>query len=483
MKAWFFIVNCLLLGQGQSDCRQRIAEVLHNLGHELICCDHIDDAKSLLLQKQPGLVIITYIDKDIVRYIDWGINNKTHPAVWAAVLDHEPDVSLKQLIASGFDDLITPPLTDFRLASRLHFIIRHAKLRLEHTYIEKALAESNARISAVMETTVDGIITINDRGIIQSFNQAAEHIFGYSRHEAIGQNVSILMPSPHKEEHDGFIRSYHETGHRKIIGIGREVKGQRKNGDIFPLELAVSEIHPNGERTYTGVIRDISSRRHLEKQILATSEQERRRIGQDLHDGLGQMLTGIGLITQNLSRQLESKGLKEAQEVTEIMGLIKEADQQARTLARTLIPFELDNGGLKTALNRLGDNINLLFGLQCTVEEVGEVPVVEEHVTGHFYRIIQEAMNNAARHSKATQIKVSIAGNAQQIRVRIQDNGVGINEHSNNGSGMGLRIMKYRAEVIGASLEVRRGTENGTVVTCTVPLDTHEQASPQLKAS
>ncbi len=471
-------MKCLLLGQGQPDCRKRIAEVLKDFGHVLDCCDRIDDAKALLQNRHHGLIIITYIDKDILRFVDWGIHNNSRPAIWAAVLDHEPEVSVKQLIASGFDDLITPPLSDFRLASRLHFIIRHAKLRLEHSYIEKALAESSARVSAVMETTVDGIITIDEKGIIQSFNQAAERIFGYSRHEAIGQNVSILMPSPHREEHDGYIRSYHETGHRKIIGIGREVKGQRKFGEIFPLELAVSEIHPNGERTYTGVIRDISSRRQLEQEILATSEQERRRIGQDLHDGLGQMLTGIGLITQNLARQLETRGIEEARDVSEVVSLIKEADQQARTLARTLIPFELDNGGLKTALNRLGDNIKLLFGLQCTVEEVGDVPVVQAHVAGHFYRIIQEAMNNAARHSKATQIKVSIAGNAHQIRVRIQDNGVGINENSNNGSGMGLRIMKYRAEVIGSSLEVRRGTENGTVVTCTVPLEAHGTVHP-----
>lgn len=476
-------MKCLLLGQGQPDCRQRITEVLQAFGHGLDCCDHIDGAKAFLQNEQPGLIISTYIDKDILRFVDWGIHNNSWPAIWAAVLDHEPEVSVKQLIASGFDDLITPPLTDFRLASRLHFIIRHAKLRLEHTHIEKALAESSARVSAVMETTVDGIITIDEKGIIQSFNQAAERIFGYSRHEAIGQNVSILMPSPHREEHDGFIRSYHETGHRKIIGIGREVKGRRKNGEIFPLELAVSEIHPNGERTYTGVIRDISSRRQLEQEILVTSEQERRRIGQDLHDGLGQMLTGIGLITQNLARQLETKGIKEARDVSEVVSLIKEADQQARTLARTLIPFELDNGGLKTALNRLGDNIKLLFGLQCTVEEVGDVPVVQAHVAGHFYRIIQEAMNNAARHSKATQIKVSIAGNTHQIRVRIEDNGIGINEKPNNGSGMGLRIMKYRAEVIGSSLDVRRGTENGTVVTCTVPLEAHPPAHPPLKVS
>ena len=311
----------------------------------------------------------------------------------------------------------------------------------------------------MVNTTVDGIITINEHRIIQSYNRAAEDIFGYTADEVIGENVNVLMPSPYREEHDGYVNSYHETNHKKIIGIGREVRGLRKNGETFPMELAVSEIKNSPHRAYTGIVRDISVRRELELQLLQTSEEERRRIGQDIHDGLGQMLTGIGLIAQNLARSLKSKNEQDAEAVFELVELIKNADQQARAIARTLIPIELENGGLKAASLRLGANIESLYGPACTFEETGDIPEMPASVTTHFFRIIQEAMGNAARHSKAKQISITIAGNKNKIRARIQDNGIGIQFSHLNGRGMGLRIMQHRANVIGATLDIRRGSK------------------------
>ncbi|HEY5564089.1 MAG TPA: PAS domain S-box protein, partial [Rhodothermia bacterium] len=164
---------------------------------------------------------------------------------------------------------------------------------------QAALRASEHRVRSILNTAVDAIITVNERGIIETFNRAAEQIFGYSESEVIGVNVSVLMPSPYREEHDTYMRNYLETGEAKIIGIGREVKGRRKEGSLFPLELAVSEVTIEGRRIFTGVIKDVSDRRRLEKEILRISEQEQQRIGQDLHDGLGQMLTGIGLLSQH----------------------------------------------------------------------------------------------------------------------------------------------------------------------------------------
>jgi len=340
---------------------------------------------------------------------------------------------------------------------------------VERSRTEQALRESEAKARAVVETTVDGIITIDERARIQSFNDAAEEIFGYDEEDVLDENVKMLMPSPYHEEHDGYMRSYHETGRRRIIGIGREVTGLRKDGSTFPMDLAVSEVQLGDRQLFTGIVRDISERRRLEKEILNISEQERRRIGQDLHDGLGQMLTGIGLLGQNVTRQLEKEDHPLADEVAEITDLVKEADQYARDLSRGLTPVDVDANGLSQALQRLSDNAVRLFDVPCTFDEVGTALVHDSTTATHLYRIAQEAVSNAVRHGDATRIKISLASGADQIRLRIQDDGVGFNPEDIDGPGMGVHIMNYRARIVGGNLEISSEPGEGTVVTCTLP--------------
>jgi sigma-B regulation protein RsbU (phosphoserine phosphatase) len=143
---------------------------------------------------------------------------------------------------------------------------------------ERAVLESEARIRAIVETAADGIITINERGIIDTCNPAVEKMFGYSREEMIGRNVSLLMPSPEREQHDGYLAKYSQTRQRKIIGAGREVRGRRKDGTVFPLDLTVSETQLGDRCFFTGIVRD-ATLRHLqlqaEKDLAATHEQLR----------------------------------------------------------------------------------------------------------------------------------------------------------------------------------------------------------------
>jgi two-component system CheB/CheR fusion protein len=346
---------------------------------------------------------------------------------------------------------------------------RRVRRRRERVRTELALRESEAKARAIVETTVDGVITIDERGQIESFNDAAEDIFGYTEEEVMGENVKVLMPSPYHEEHDGYIRSYHETGRRQIIGIGREVTGQRKDGSTFPMDLAVSEVHLGDRLLFTGIVRDITERRRLEKEILDVTEQERRRIGQDLHDGLGQMLTGIGLLSQNLARQLAQHDRPEADDAAEITDLIREADQYARDLARGLTPVDLEASGLVAALERLVANAERLFDIECVFEEVGSALVHDGTTATHMYRIAQEAVSNAVRHGQAERIKISLAAGARQTRLRIQDDGIGFPETTGDGPGMGVHIMEYRARIVGGTLDISSTMGEGTTVTCTLP--------------
>jgi PAS domain S-box-containing protein len=341
---------------------------------------------------------------------------------------------------------------------------------LAYKQVVQARRESEAQARAILETTVDGIITIDAEGTIESFNPAAETIFGYDEEEVIGNNVKMLMPPPYREEHDEYLRSYHETGRRNIIGIGREVTGRRKDGSTFPMDLAVSEVELDDRTIFTGIVRDISERRRLEKEILNVSEEERRRIGQDLHDGLGQMLTGIGLLSQDVARQLDDEGHERADDMVEITEHIKEADQYARDLSHGLIPVDVDANGLPEALRRLTKNAERLFDVECEFQEVETAHVHDNTTASHLYRIAQEAVNNAVRHGDADHIRIALAAGDEQIRLQVRDDGSGFDaDDTADSDGMGVRIMNYRARIVGGTLDMNSTLGEGTVVTCTLP--------------
>ncbi len=162
--------------------------------------------------------------------------------------------------------------TDERLIDELTQLRRRVPeleaLEAEREKAEEALRESEARTRSILNTTVDGIITITERGIVESLNPAAERIFGYCAAEVIGQNVKMLMPEPYRSEHDGYIGNYTRTGEAKIIGIGREAVGRRKDGSTFPMDLAVSATRLDRQCLFTGVVRDITELNELDARVL-----------------------------------------------------------------------------------------------------------------------------------------------------------------------------------------------------------------------
>jgi two-component system, LuxR family, sensor kinase FixL len=329
---------------------------------------------------------------------------------------------------------------------------------------EHSVHETAERLRAILETAVEGIITIDERGRMESVNPAAEQIFGYKAADLIGRNVSMLMPSPDRERHDSYLANYLRTGHAKIIGIGREVVGMRKDGTTFPMDLAVSEVRLPERKLFTGFVRDITERKRLEQEILAISNREQRRIGQDLHDGLCQELAGIQLMAEVLEQDLKSK--RDSAQAGKIAESVRRAISHTRMLARGLSPVEVENNGLMSALLELAQSTAALFHIACSFECPTPVLVRDNAAATHLYRIAQEAINNAVKHGRARKIVIRLTVEGKTVRLRVEDDGGGFKEPPAGHHGMGLHIMKYRSEVVGAKLTVTPAPKRGTVVTC-----------------
>lgn len=329
------------------------------------------------------------------------------------------------------------------------------------------LRDSAERLRAILETAVEGIITIDERGVIESFNPAAEKIFGYPARETIGKNVKLLMPEPHRHEHDGHLKNYRRTGRAKIIGIGREVVGRRKDGAVFPMDLSVSEVRLANRRLFTGFVRDITERKRLEREIIEISSREQQRIGQDLHDGLGQELTGIELMCRALEQNLAASSKAAARQVGEIGQHIRDAIFHTRKLARGLSPVEFEANGLMSALRELVDHVQKLFRIECRLDCPEPVLIRNNIYATHLYRIVQEAVNNAVKHGRAKHILISLKPAGDRFVLAVADDGLGFSEKTKRSGGMGLNIMKYRAGIVDAALEVRSGAGGaGTTVIC-----------------
>jgi len=331
------------------------------------------------------------------------------------------------------------------------------------------LRDSEERLRAILRTAVEGIITIDERGIVETINPAAEKIFGWRAEEILGQNINRLMPLPYSREHDSYLANYLHTGHARIIGTGREVRGLRKDGTVFPMDLSVSEVRLSDRRLFAGFVRDITERRRLEREILEISDRERQRIGQDLHDGLCQNLTGIELMSEVLEKKLTHRTKEGAAKAGEIASHVREAIRHARLMARGLAPVTLESEGLMSGLKELAEKTGKLFGIHCRFVCEETVLVPDLSVATHLFRIAQEAVSNAIKHGKAAEVLIRLEVGHESALLVVTDDGVGVHVASVGDDGMGLHIMKYRAGVIGGSLSLLPRAVRGTEVVCAFP--------------
>jgi PAS domain S-box-containing protein len=217
------------------------------------------------------------------------------------------------------------------------------------------------------------------------------------------------------------------------------------------------------------IIRDFTERKQLENEVLLISAREQQRIGKDLHDGLGQLLTGLAFFARSLQEKLGAKSLEESADAAHLTQLALKATTQARLMARGLYPVELETRGLAAALTELAHSIEKLHSISCSVELDASLPPFRKSQDKHLFRIVQEAANNAVKHSQCRQITIALKAEGPSAVLAIRDDGHGIGRRVARADGMGLRIMRYRARRIGAQLGIHPATGGGTEVLLRIP--------------
>jgi len=257
--------------------------------------------------------------------------------------------------------------------------------------------------------------------------------------------------------------------------IGQFIKRRRAEEDLRrahdELEIRVQQRTAELETANARLQAAISERKRLEHELLEITEKERRRIGLDLHDDLGQKLSGIALMTKGLENRLVKLKVAEAKEAAKIHVLVQQAMSHASDVAHDLATLDFKENDLRAALSGLAEHVKELFQISCRFKAEGVIPAMEPATVSQLYKITQEAVTNAIKHGKAKKVTINLANGSDRLVLTIQNDGLPFPDLRGDSAGMGLRIMNYRASLIGASLDVKGAGTHGTSVTCSVPLE------------
>jgi PAS domain S-box-containing protein len=413
-------------------------------------------------------------------------------------------------------------VSEFRLGEEPYFtgVVRDVtgRRQLEEELRSRLqeVADAEERIRSVVDNVVDGIITIDEQAVIHTFNPAAERIFGCTRDEAIGRNVKMLMPEPDRGRHDDYVADYLTTGHAKIIGTGREVVGRRKDGALFPMELAISEFRIGTARYFTGIVRDITERKRLQNELhqkleqLAVADQRKDQfiglLGHELRNPLAPVRNGL---------QILRRSTPAADRVSTIIDMM---DRQVGHMVR-LIDDLLDISRItsgKITLRR--ETVDLREVVQQAIDAVGpdiadkaqqlekdlpQMPLIAYVDPVRIAQVVNNLLNNASKFSERGQcIRLTLERHAEHATIRVKDEGAGVPrdkldeifeifvqvdpsfERRRSGLGIGLTLVKSLVELHGGSVSSSSaGVGKGATFDIRLPATASERAPDTPAAS
>jgi signal transduction histidine kinase len=318
-------------------------------------------------------------------------------------------------------------------------------------------AQSAARTKALLAIIPDLLFRLRKDGTILEFHGGQDSQLILPEANLVGKNVKHLLPTPLAAQAMQQLVQAVRTRTVQTLTAQYLLPNELRDFEARAVVCADDEV--------LVIVRDVTERKRMEREIIEASSREQQRIGEDLHDGLGQHLTGITFLTKALERKLGGKSLEEAKEAAEIGRLIMQALAQTRNLARGLFPAELERNGLTAALRELTQSVANTCGVHCALRAKETISIHDNVLATHVFRIAQEAINNSIKHSKAKNIEVTLDFNGDKTELTVTDDGAGFSPEAKL-DGLGLRIMHYRARRIGGELHVTTTDKGGTRVTC-----------------
>jgi two-component system sensor kinase FixL len=370
----------------------------------------------------------------------------------------------------------------------------------ERKKVELALREQEAKYRSVVETAPDGVVIIDQKGLIQSFSPAAARLFGYGEHEVDGENVKLLMPSPYREQHDGYIGRYLRTGEKRIIGIGRVVVGQRKDGTTFPMELAVGEFDLGGRRYFTGFVRDITERQQSERRLIEIQDQLRHmsrvtdmaEMASAIAHELNQPLTAIVNYVEACRRLMEKDAIPIPDRIQGYMGKAVEQASRAGDIIKHLREFlkKGESSRVSLPINQVVEEASSLGLIGATANgirvflELGKdlpnVLVDKIQVQQVVLNLVRNAVE-ALSQTEKRELRIRTVPSGKMVMVSVEDTGPGLPDQvlsrlfqpfvttKAHGMGLGLSICRSIVEAHGGRLWATSGAGTGTTFSFTLP--------------
>jgi PAS domain S-box-containing protein len=362
----------------------------------------------------------------------------------------------------------------------------------ERQQAEVALRGSQEQLHSVVQSTDEGIISLNGQGEVMLWNKGAETLFGFSTDEMQGQTLERIIPERFRLGHQAGIKRASQAGGKTVEGEMFELMGLRRDGSEFPLELSLGYGHKNREIFFTGIVRDITARKQGEKvlrqreselqrsqeelralgaQLISAQEDERRRLSRELHDDMNQRLAMVAIHIQSVQGSLpESDPMQET--LQHLNEEVSSLSDNVRRLAYQLHPSILDDLGLVVALQSFIEDFSKWEHISVTFQPQEVPPILPQDIALCVYRVTQECLRNVAKHAQADRVSVEVKGLEPGLQLVIKDNGKGFSpEAVRRGShGLGLIGMKERIRVVQGTFDVKASEGKGTTITAWIPL-------------
>lgn len=368
-------------------------------------------------------------------------------------------------------------------------IVGAAGMLINELIREEALARelsgAHDRYHQTIDSVMDGIVAVDEAHKILVFNPAAERMFGLPASAAIGQPLDKLLPHDVGQAHRQYVDAFVESGQpSKTMGAHLDVVGRRADGSEFPIESTVSQTLIGGKRQMTAVLRDVTERRRneenlremnlqlrqLSESLQTVREEERSRISRELHDELGQQLTGLKLEFAWFCNRLREGREVTADEINGMRASLDTALASVRRISSELRPLILDDLGFSEAIAWQAEEFGKRTGTTVKLDITGAKRVVDQAMASGLFRIVQESLTNIARHAQATAVDIYIGCDEENLNLVIQDNGLGMAHSDRRKNGIGLVSMRERAIALGGSFAIFSDPGNGTTIEVQLPL-------------